>query len=170
MEASEQRPTTRGRQCLAAWMSAARCRPLDVGRLLVGRSMTTSSGRHPSGQHPAAAIRLKAAEQRPTSSGQTLSAAGCRPLFGRFHLLRPLDVGRSMSAAVPQRNAPMGHRSNGISSLLTRLHLLACNDNKPVESATDESKPSSPSSNDRRVCSQPGGYSKANNRGPDVSI
>ena len=39
-------------------------------------------------------------------------------------------------------------------------------------SATNESKSSSLSSNDRRVCRQPGGYSsiRANNRGPDISI
>ena len=43
-------------------------------------------------------------------------AAGCRPLacrpldVGRFHFTAAA-VGRSMSAAVLQRNAPMGHRS-----------------------------------------------------------
>ena len=54
---------------------SALLRPLDVGRLAfldVERptsKRSTSSGRHP--------------------SGQTLSAARCRPLFGRFHLLPP---------------------------------------------------------------------------------
>ena len=67
--------------------------------------------------------------------GRSMSAAGCRPLaccpldvgrfhftaaaVGRFHFtaaavgrfhFTAAAVGRSMSAAVPQRNAPMGHR------------------------------------------------------------
>ena len=51
----------------------------------------------------------------------------------------------------------------------TRLHPLACDDSEPVGSATDDSKPSSLSSNDLRVCRQPGDYFLANNRGPDIS-
>ena len=42
---------------------------------------------------------------------------------------------------------------------LTCLHPLACDDIEAVGSATDESKPSTRSSNNQQVCRQPGSYS-----------